>query len=1695
MAIKFSNLASTTLASGVSSTATSVSVTSASSFPTLGSGDYFYATIGAGSGSEIVKVTGISGTTFTVSRGEDGTTAVSHSAGVDVALRVTAGTLEDLRDGGQVYTAGSGLGLSGNEFTNTAPDQTVSISGSGSTTVTGTYPSFTVSSTSYSHPSAHPISFITGLQTALDGKVDDSQVLTDVPANALFTDTVYTHPTNHSISFITGLQAALNGKVDDSQVLTNVPSGALFTDTVYTLPFTDNSTNWNTAYGWGDHSTGGYLTSHQSLSGYATETYVGTQISNLVDSSPAALNTLNELAAALGDDPNFATTVSTSIGTKLPLAGGTLTGALSGTTATFSGSVTAPSIRSSSGDFHVNRSSDGASAIRVDADGVVVIPSNYFYVPASQGSYFSSAVRFRGTISNDTGTDVTIGDTLNVTGGIKLNGTTVIDASRNLTNIGTITTSGVVVISGDGGTNDPLSTLRVNSTVNHGGLVMDAPTNKQTHVRFLENGALKWQLRKPPAIDELRFYSWTRADDTFKLDASGNATITNGALIFGTTTVIDSSRNITAGNLTPSGYISQGTGQSHYFRGATDANWRIGSDITADTGGLVNSAALQMIVGGGSSPNYGFQIFGHTTPTVPVFEVLPQANAASSITNIRGKLYINNTEVIDNSRNAAFANVTATAAGAANTYAGVIKTVNTSSDQWGHISLGGSATNDITNNYYLIGRGDDVAAREMSFHIPNDGNYGDTTQPKFRFASSGADTLMTITAETGAVYIKGTISSGAITSTGNSTHGGYSSWTGGNGTAGIFMHYNASSSYRGYFDWRTLQLGNNGANNVLFGNTGTGGYGRFYVNSTAINQLGGTSGIHAFSMLATGEVVKEANERFTIKSHSNGWAGGMRMISSNGGTTFQLHPDDNGWMYVDNIWNFNGDIKMGGTTIIDTSRNLTNINAITTAGVAALTRGNGSVGAPNTANHATGTRIELYNASATAWYAIGVENDTMWFNSDNYYRFYTDAVSKVDFDANGVVNAVGGYKVNGTTVIDSNRYIFGSYFNASSGNNENPTIGQIWTQSTGDNYLRKSTPAHFASQLNSHLVRTDGSNPAFVKVPANYTGNLNSVSNAGVYFTEATGSVSNNPFSSSGSFLQFGDAGGVDVRLQFYAKSSLDRIAFRNQWGNGNWGGWHEFWTTQNDGSGSGLDADLLDGRHANEFVEHMDGSRTNATNLNLYLNSGFYNTGSATHPNKPPGASDYAQLIVAKGIDTGLQIYGGYANPTIYVRGWHSSGNTFYDWKTLWNNANDGSGSGLDADLLDGIQGASFLRSDTATTGTTITASDAFRSARWEDNGGTFLFQGGSGSGRARHLNLADTTTDPSSVLDSHNPSGISWGTRSDNNGYYMLGLKGAYNNGYSTYSRMVVGWHTGLEIGANPSYGGTRFFSDSPYVTSTEIMSVGKGDSNVRVTNNLYCYGATETPKVHLNGGNYEGQIVFGAVDSWRCGIRQHDDGDAELRMWAKNVNGRIHIATGYDGQPTYIARPTDGFVVDHNNVGIGAFHSEDPAAKLHVKGETRLAGGSNTNFAYPNLQSYGSSNSAGVLNYHIKFMANNGNANGSISTNYYQTTYATTSDYRAKEDFQPIINATSRLMSLNPVNFQWKDSDMRTDGFLAHEVAEVVSDAVVGEKDAVDEQGNDELQALDQSKLVPLLVKTIQEQQGVIEALEARISALEA
>jgi hypothetical protein len=140
------------------------------------------------------------------------------------------------------------------------------------------------------------------------------------------------------------------------------------------------------------------------------------------------------------------------------------------------------------------------------------------------------------------------------------------------------------------------------------------------------------------------------------------------------------------------------------------------------------------------------------------------------------------------------------------------------------------------------------------------------------------------------------------------------------------------------------------------------------------------------------------------------------------------------------------------------------------------------------------------------------------------------------------------------------------------------------------------------------------------------------------------------------------------------------------------------------------------------------------------------------------------------------------------------------------------------------------------------------------------------------------------------------------------------------------------------------------------------------------------------------------------------------------------------------------------------------------------------------------------------------------GSISTTNTATAYNTSSDYRLKEDDVPMTGATERVKALRPINFAWKSDGSRVDGFLAHEVQEIVPEAITGTKDAMrdeeyevtpavlDDDGNvvteavmgtrsvPDYQGIDQSKLVPLLTKAIQEQQTIIESLEARITALE-
>ena len=126
-------------------------------------------------------------------------------------------------------------------------------------------------------------------------------------------------------------------------------------------------------------------------------------------------------------------------------------------------------------------------------------------------------------------------------------------------------------------------------------------------------------------------------------------------------------------------------------------------------------------------------------------------------------------------------------------------------------------------------------------------------------------------------------------------------------------------------------------------------------------------------------------------------------------------------------------------------------------------------------------------------------------------------------------------------------------------------------------------------------------------------------------------------------------------------------------------------------------------------------------------------------------------------------------------------------------------------------------------------------------------------------------------------------------------------------------------------------------------------------------------------------------------------------------------------------------------------------------------------------------------------IKFRNGSGEI-GSISYGASNVTYNTSSDYRLKHDIQPMTGALEKLLLLKPCTYKWNINDAQGQGFIAHELAEVVPDCVSGEKDAVDANGDIQPQGIDTSYLVATLTAAIQELSAKNDALTARIVALE-
>lgn len=210
--------------------------------------------------------------------------------------------------------------------------------------------------------------------------------------------------------------------------------------------------------------------------------------------------------------------------------------------------------------------------------------------------------------------------------------------------------------------------------------------------------------------------------------------------------------------------------------------------------------------------------------------------------------------------------------------------------------------------------------------------------------------------------------------------------------------------------------------------------------------------------------------------------------------------------------------------------------------------------------------------------------------------------------------------------------------------------------------------------------------------------------------------------------------------------------------------------------------------------------------------------------------------------------------------------------------------------------------------------------------------------------------------------------------------------------------------------------------------------------------------------------------------------------------NAGGTFTTASGNDlnivypaGRSLFIKEGTENHLtIDNNGALLVNTTSRTGTSNLVVEADTSVE----------NPMSVVNSRSSASTDYHI-IMYRAGNIVGSIQTTLSATSFVTSSDYRLKENVSYTWDATTRLKQLKPARFNFiAEADTTVDGFLAHEVQTIVPEAVSGTKDATEkytdidgkEQTRIVPQGLDQAKFVPLLVKTIQE-------LEARITALEA
>jgi hypothetical protein len=318
----------------------------------------------------------------------------------------------------------------------------------------------------------------------------------------------------------------------------------------------------------------------------------------------------------------------------------------------------------------------------------------------------------------------------------------------------------------------------------------------------------------------------------------------------------------------------------------------------------------------------------------------------------------------------------------------------------------------------------------------------------------------------------------------------------------------------------------------------------------------------------------------------------------------------------------------------------------------------------------------------------------------------------------------------------------------------------------------------------------------------------------------------------------------------------------------------------------------------------------------------------------------------------------------------------------------------------------------------------------------GTFRVKGAGSAGTTDAVQFSGSAPANSLILDSSGNLGI--GTSSPSS-FVTQGLAVVKN---SNASQPICNFK-------NQSSGGSAstsvvLTSDSGQTLDLSITGTGWGNYGLFKNRSgvIFAYGDSSA---FLSVGGQAG-VIFGyganpGVEAMRL------DSSGNLLVGTTSASGRITLGNNTGG--------VNGFVSNQSTAG----------------GYSYLSDAVNNGGTY----------------YHMQFKKE-GTPVGSITSTGSSTSYNTSSDYRLKENIQPMQNALAKVAALKPCTFNWIENGSAGQGFIAHELAEVVPDCVTGEKDAVNKDGSINPQGVDASFLVATLTAAIQELKAEFDAYKA-------